>query len=362
MFGKHRSVAGGFAAAVALMISVTPAVADDGQWFPYPVEVWNPPFDMESPRTAMTYVPVEQADKAWNICVSVPHMKDPYWLAVDYGVVSEARRSGVKLSVFEAGGYTNLSRQISQIEDCVANGADAVIVGAISFDGLNNLIGEIVAGGVPVIDFMNGVSSTAISATSKVSFGEMGESVGRYLAEKHPAGSGKVQVAWFPGPAGAGWVEAGNVGFVEAVKGSDVEVVDTKYGDTGKEAQLKLVEDILESRDDLDYIVGTAPTTEAAYQALRSRGLQGDIMVLSYYMTPSVFAGLKSGDLEAAPTDSTVIQGRIAVDLAVRILEDEDYVKHVGPELTIVRASDIDGFDPTSSLAPDGFTPVFTVD
>jgi len=57
-----------------------------------------------------------------------------------------------------------------------------------------------------------------------------------------PKGGTPVKVAWFPGPAGAGWVEAGNTGFQEAVKAGAIEVVDTKYGDTGKEAQLALLE------------------------------------------------------------------------------------------------------------------------
>ena len=127
-------------------------------WYPYPVEVWNPPFDMASPRTTVDYVPLDKAEKAWDICVSFPHMKDAYWLAVDYGVVAESERLGVKMQLVEAGGYTNLNTQISQIEDCVARGAEAVVIGAISFDGMNNLVSEIRAKGIPVIDVINGIS------------------------------------------------------------------------------------------------------------------------------------------------------------------------------------------------------------
>ena len=134
-------------------------VVADENWYPYPVEVWNPPFDMASPRSTVDYVPLDKAEKQWDICVSFPHMKDAYWLAVDYGVVAESERLGVKMQLVEAGGYTNLNTQISQIEDCVAGGADAVVIGAISFDGLNNLVSEIRGKGIPVIDVINGMSS-----------------------------------------------------------------------------------------------------------------------------------------------------------------------------------------------------------
>ncbi|MDE0114204.1 MAG: TMAO reductase system periplasmic protein TorT [Albidovulum sp.] len=347
------------ASAVALVALAGSASADD--WYPYPVEVWDPPFDMTSPRTTIDYVPLENAEKAWDICVSFPHMKDAYWLAVDYGVVAESERLGVKMQLVEAGGYTNLNTQISQIEDCVARGAEAVVIGAISFDGMNNLVSEIRSKGIPVIDVINGISSPELSAKSLVSFGEMGYKAGEHIAKLHPAGSGKVQVDWFPGPPGAGWVEAGNAGFQEAVAGSDIEVVDTKYGDTGKEIQLKLVEDTLEAFPDINYIVGTSPTVEASISLLRSRGLTDQIRLLAYYFTPGVYRGIQRGQVMAAPTDSAVIQGRVAIDQAVRILEGKPYEKHVGPALYVIDSNNIDTFDQASSLAPDGFKPTFTV-
>ena len=351
---------GGLALGLSGVLVGGSALAAD--WYPFPVEVWDPPFDMASPRTKVDYVPVAKAEKKWDICVSFPHMKDAYWLAVDYGVVAESERTGVKMQLVEAGGYTNLNTQISQIEDCVAAGANAVVIGAISYDGLNNLVKEIHDKGIPVIDVINGMSSPDISAKSLVSFGEMGFKAGEYIAKLHPKGSGAVKVAWFPGPPGAGWVEAGNKGFQEAVADSAIEVVETKYGDTGKEVQSKLVEDTLEAHPDIQYIVGTAVTAEAAVGILRARGLSGKIKIMSYYFTPGVYQGIKRGQILAAPTDSAVIQGRVAIDQAVRILEGKDYLKHVGPKLYVIDSSNIDSFDRASSLAPDDFKPTFTVD
>ena len=347
-------------ASAAIALTIASAKAAD-KWYPFPVEVWAT-MAMDSARTSMDYEPLDKVSKKWELCVSFPHMKDAYWLGVDYGVTEEAKDLGVKLNVVEAGGYTELSTQISQIEDCVSAGADAVIIGAISYDGLNNLVGEIRSKDIPVIDVINGMSSDQVSAKSLVSFGEMGAKAGEFLAKQHPDGSEPVKVAWFPGPAGAGWVEAGNTGFEGAIEGSAVKVVDTKYGDTGKEAQSKLIEDTLEAYPDLDYIVGTAVTAEAAVPILRARGLSDQIKVIAYYFTPGVAQGISRGQILAAPTDSTVIQGRIAVDQAVRILEGKDYKKHVGPALHVVTQDNYKDFDPASTLAPDGFRPVFSVE
>ncbi len=230
-------------------------------------------------------------------------MKDAYWLGVDYGVAEEAKRLGVKMNLFEAGGYTELDKQISQIEDCVAAGANAVIIGAISADGLNNLVSEIRKKDIPVIDVINGISSPDVSAKSLVSFYTMGSEAGAYLAKKHPAGSEEVEVGWFPGPAGAGWVGAANQGFLDAVKGSAVKVLEPKFGDTGKEVQLKLVEDALQANPNIRYIAGTAVTAEAAQGVIRERGLQGKVDLLSFYMTPGVYEGIKRGFILASPAE-----------------------------------------------------------
>jgi protein TorT len=359
---KHSNLQGGLqmkrsltlaASAAALVTISVGALAASGAWFPYKIEVWEKAFDMASPRHMIDYTPLEKASQKWKICVSFPHMKDDYWLAVDYGAVDEAKRLGVAMQVLEAGGYTELNKQISQIENCVAGGAQAVIIGAISFDGLNNLVGQLAAKNIPVVDVINGISSDKLAAKSLVSFGEMGGKAGEYLVKLHPKGGEKAKVAWFPGPAGAGWVEAGHVGFTAAVKEGEIEIVDTKYGDTGKEAQLALLEDALTAHPDVNYIVGTAVTAEAAMQLVSDRGLEDQVKIRSYYFT--------RGRILAAPTDSAVIQARVAVDQAVRILEGKEYEKHVGPQLYVIDSSNVETFDRNSSLAPAEFKPEFGV-
>jgi len=96
-------------------------------------------------------------------------------------------------------------------------------------------------------------------------------------------------------------------------------------------------------------------------QLLRDRGLSDQIKVLAYYFTPGVYENIKRGRVLAAPTDSAVIQGRVAIDQAVRILEGQDYMKHVGPELYVIDSTNIDSFHYESSLAPPDFKPTFTV-
>src|SRR5262245_5401539 len=339
---------------------LSPTVAPGlNQTTPFPVDAWEPPFNPQRQHVRTVYAPLARASRPWRLCASIPHLKDDYWLAVNFALVQEARRLGVRLNLFEAGGYGNLEAQRRQISECVRGGADGLIVGAISADGLNDLIASYAERGVPVVDLINGVSSPAIAARAAADFYDMGFTAGRFL--RTSAGAGRsVRIAWFPGPKGAGWVTAGDQGFRDALTGGNITIVDTRFGDTGIAEQAKLVKASIDHHRDIDYIVGTAATADAAVQVLRERKLSPRVKVISYYFSPRVYRGIQRGTIVAAPTDQPALQARVAVDLMVRILQRQEYPKHVSAPVLSIDRENVDRFDVGSILAPPGFRPIFS--
>lgn len=330
-------------------------------WFPIQVDIWDPPFNKDRTRYQTKYTPLEKAAKKWRICVSIPHLKDPYWIAVNFGLIDEAKRLGVRLNLFEAGGYNNLEVQRRQISECMDGGSDGLIVSAISENGLNDLVKKFEERGQPVVDMINGMTSPDISAKTAVTYWDNGNQAGQYLKKLVSDQKTPIKVAWFPGPQGAGWVNAGNNGFNEATAGTKISIVATHYGDTGRSTQGKLIVEVLNKYPDLDYIVGTTVTVEAAVEILRRRGLSKKIRILSYYYSPAVHRGIRRGSVVAAPSDLQAIQARIAVDTMVRILEKKKHYKHVAPRVMVVDRKNIRKFDSSTSLPPRGFRPIFSV-
>jgi protein TorT len=363
MLHRHLSLIRFTALIAALLICLASAGSQAGKaWYPVEVDVWEPPFNAEQQRTRQQYIPLDKASRRWNICVSIPHLKDAYWVAVNYGLIAEARRLEVGLSLFEAGGYEQLDVQREQIEDCLAKDTDGLIISAISQDGLEDLVESAAGRGIPVLDMINGMSTSHISARVAVDFRDTGFQAGTYLRKLHQNSDQPVRVAWFPGPEGAAWVAAGDAGFRAALKGSSIEVISTRKGDTGHATQSRLIERTLdEHAGKLDYLVGTTVTAEAAVDILRRRGLSKQIKVLSYYYSPGVHRGIKRGTILAAPSDQQALQARIAVDVMVRMLEKQDYFKHVAPLVVLVNGSNLRGWDASTSLAPRGFRPIFSI-
>jgi len=342
---------------VFLSLSSVAAFADEPSWR---LETWQTPYDYQSPSEIILYEPLRKSSKPWRLCASYPHLKDAYWLSVNYGMVEEARRLGVSLRVVEAGGYPNVERQISQVIEC-SKDADILILGTVSFDGLTETVLSI-AKRIPVVAVVNDIADAGISAKTGVSWITMGQKIGEYLAALHPRDSAPVRVAWFPGPSGSGWVPFVEQGFRNALTESSADIVVTKYGDTGKEIQLLLIEEALEEAPDVDYIVGSAVTAEAAVGVLRARGLSDRIKILADYFTHAVYRGLKRERILAAPTDFPVKQGRLGIEQAVRVLEGKLETKHAGPAIELVDTRNVDVIGTDGSLAPATFAPMFVVE
>jgi periplasmic protein TorT len=309
------------------------------------------------------YEPIDPSEitQQWQICVSFPHLKDPYWLGANYGIVQEVERDGANMQLFEAGGYTELSTQLSQLDDCVAQGAQAIIIGSISLEGVNAKVEEIVEQGIPVIDFVNGISSPSVSAHALVDFTDMGRTTGEYM--KGIIGDEEAKVAFFPGPQGAGWTDVALAGFEESVEGTNIEIVDVKWGDTGRDIQLRLIEDVLQAHEDLDYIVGNAQAAVSAVQAVAEAGREGEIEIYAFHQNPPVYDLVETSEISGSANDHTVVQARMAVDMAIRLLEGQELeVNRSGPVITMMTPDNLDTFVWASTFAPDDFQPVFTVE
>src|SRR5262249_11363495 len=154
----------------------------------------------------------------------------------------------------------------------------------------------------------------------------------------------KVKLLYLAGPPGAAYIEALKKGFYEGLEGSDIEVVKDMYGPSNKAAQLKLVEDGLQTYPDIKYIVGGAPGVEAAIDVVRDQNRK-DIKLIATFQTPSVWAGVEKGEVQAVVTDFAVMQARMTIDTALRILEKKPFMKDVAPDSLMIDASNVKTVD-----------------
>ncbi len=99
-----------------------------------------------------------------------------------------------------------------------------------------------------------------------------------------------------------------------------------------------------------DVIVGNAVAIEVAANYIKYK--QTGTRLVAFYATEPVIDLIRSGQVLAAASDSPVIQARIAIDLAVRVIEKRPYPRRVGPEITMIDARSLQRYDLGRLFAP----------
>lgn len=316
----------------SLLLLVFPATAT---WYPVKVRA-----DGEE----QLYKPLVRANKAWRLCALLPHGKDHYWWGVAWGLAEEADRLGVEIGIYDAGGYTEAERQLRQLDECEVRGAQGYILAAVSAELFNAELPRLRAKGAKVVDLVNGINSNQVDSRSLVSFVDMTQAAVQYLF----AASGRqdFSLAWFPGPSGAAWVMDAELGLKQGLSGSQVELIEGGYGVTETFVQADLVR-ALTRRFQADYLLGNAVAATVAARMFPGR-------VLAFYSNPQTMALVEQGKLMATVTDSPVLQARISVDLAVRLLQGEKVPGRVSPEIRVVTPQNISELDMSQTLPPEG--------
>ena len=64
---------------------------------------YQPPFKADKQPTKIQYSFLTSVSKSWKVCAVYPHLKDSYWLSINYGMVEQAKKLGITLKVLEIG-------------------------------------------------------------------------------------------------------------------------------------------------------------------------------------------------------------------------------------------------------------------
>jgi ABC-type sugar transport system substrate-binding protein len=173
--------------------------------------------------------PAAAQDKG-EIAVMLPAAGDPYFKLKSFGYVDEGEKLGYDVTIYDAGGYGNLSRQVSQIEDVIQRSVDAIVLVPASSDGTVPVVEKAVDNGIPVIN--DGIATNTPKVTGFV--GEdsyvMGEMLGVHIAE---ALGGKGNVAMLSGPAGLDLTNSRVGGFKDYIAlFPEIQVVAEKFTST----------------------------------------------------------------------------------------------------------------------------------
>ncbi|MEA2780137.1 MAG: ribose transport system substrate-binding protein [Rhodospirillaceae bacterium] len=258
------------------------------------------------------------AKKPLKIGVTLVHLHDDFWKGIAYGIVDEAKRSGVQvLQVSVAGAYGNVKEQFAQLETLKSLGADVVVLGAAAFDGYNPILKNLKKSGIKVVAAGIPVNSAAVD----FGVGQDDKAIGVALEDVvcKAKGAGEAKVITIPGPAGAEWAHLRHVGFQEAAKNCPgLTVVEGAVGGAlGIDQGLAQASDMLQKNPDAGYIY--TPEISLGMGAVQAtKQLNKPTKIVSSAAVREAIPMLKDGRILAICSEAGIIMGRLIVQYAIR--------------------------------------------
>ncbi len=177
---------------------------------------------------------------------------NPFRIAETQSIKDEAERVGVK-KLLTTNANSQLSKQISDIQDMLAQGAQALIVAPLNSEGLQPALNAAKDKGVPVLTIDRKVNAQPCEdylAFIGSNFTEQGKRAADALIK---ATGGKGKVAILLGSSGNNVTTERTKGFVDRVeaKAPGLEIVAQQTGDFARDKGQQVMEQILQANPDV---------------------------------------------------------------------------------------------------------------
>lgn len=268
-------------------------------------------------------------------------MENPYFITLEASIREELEKEGCTLTMKDPASDPKL--QASQLSEMIEEGVDAVFLSPVDWEEITPSLKELKEAGVKIINIDSQVKEMDyVDAYVGSDNREAGYICGQDLIEKCPSG-GKVAILESPSQNS---VNDRITGFEEAIAKAEngFEMVDRE--DTGGrfEKALEVVTAMLEEHPDVTAIMcGNDQLAVAATTAVNLAGLD-KVLIYGVDGSPDIKKELKKMDSQIAATaaQSPINIGKTAVEVAIKVLNGEDYEKETYEEVFLINKDNVE--------------------
>ncbi|MFJ6071016.1 ABC transporter substrate-binding protein [Streptomyces sp. NPDC093065] len=218
---------------------------------------------------------------------------NPFRIAETQSIKDEAKKRGVKL--LTANAQSQFSKQISDVQNLLAKGADLLVIAPLNSDGWDPVLQAAAAKKVPIITIDRKINAEPCKDYVSFIASDFVEQGRRAADQMIEATGGKGEVAILLGSAGNNVTTERTKGFKERIaeKAPDLKVVFEQTGDFSREKGQQVTEQLVQSK----------PGIKGIYAENDEMGL-GAVTALKG-------AGKKAGDVKIVTVDGTrnAVQG-----------------------------------------------------
>ncbi|GAJ76257.1 LOW QUALITY PROTEIN: ribose ABC transport system, periplasmic ribose-binding protein RbsB [Vibrio sp. JCM 18905] len=270
-----------------------------------------------------------QAQDTMAIVVST--LNNPFFVTMKDGAEAKAKElGGYDLIVLDS--QNDPSKELSNIEDLSIRGVKAILINPTDSDAVSNAIRIANRSKILVLTLDRGASRGEVVshiASDNVIGGEM---AGHYIMEK--VGE-KAKVIQLEGIAGTSAARERGEGFMNAVKGSDMDLLASQPADFDRTKGLNVMENLLAANPDVQAVF--AQNDEMALGALRAVQASGkDVVIVGFDGTEDGIAAVNRGKLAATIAQQPDLIGALGVETADKVLKGEKVEEYIPVPLKVV--------------------------
>ena len=292
-----------------------------------------------------------------TIGFSMPDLAESFWVSLAYGVDDEAKKAGVTIVKLNAGGDANVNQQISQLQDLKQRHVNAMIIGATSDVAIRPIVEQIIDAKIPVVGIASLPNTPKLTSAVTADHYAMGKLQAECLG-KAIGGSG--DVGMMAGPAGQTWSDLRANGFRDTIKAQfpNIKIAAESRLADNRNAALTTTEDWVQRFTDLKGIYSATDDIGAGVvDALKAANKFGDIKVSTSNFSPTAQKMLASGEFVCTAIQQIVLQGRVALQQAVKAAKGEPVEAKIGTPALLVTKDNMSTINLGEVTAPAGYRP-----
>lgn len=257
---------------------------------------------------------------------------NPFRIAETQSIKDEAEKAGVK-KLLTTNAQSQLSKQISDIQDMLSQGAQFLIVAPLNSDGLEPALKAAAAKKVPVLTIDRKVNATACKdyvAFLGSDFVEQGKRAADAMI-KVTGGKGKVAILL--GASGNNVTTDRTKGFVDQLKAEapGLEIVAQQTGEFARDKGQQVMEQLIQSKPDITAVYAENDEMGlGAVTALKAAGKKPgkDVKIVSIDGTRNAVQALVNGEYNAV-IESNPRFGPLAFATAQKFYGGEEIPENV---------------------------------
>lgn len=222
---------------------------------------------------------------------------NPFRIAETASIKAEAKKRGVKL--LTANAQSQFSKQISDVQDLIAKGADLLVIAPLNSDGWEPVLRSASTKHIPIVTIDRKINAKACKDYVSFIGSDFVEQGKRAADQMIKSTGGKGKVAILLGSAGNNVTTERTKGFEDRIKekAPDLKVVFKQTGEFAREKGQSVTENLIQSKPDIKGIYAENDEMGlGAVNALKGAGKKaGDVKIVTVDGTRNAVQGIVDG-------------------------------------------------------------------